>query len=209
SYNTPPTFTRPADFTVFTDSNCNYDASIAITGDVTNEADNCSTGIQATFTDVTVNGPCEGSHVITRTWSLVDNCGNAAANQVQTITVSDNTPPTFTSPADITIFTDADCNYNAGVGATGDVTNEADNCSTGIQATFTDITVNGPCEGSHVITRIWSLVDNCGNAAANQVQTITVTDNTIPTFTRPADITIFTDADCNYNAGVGATGDVT
>jgi hypothetical protein len=206
---TPPTFTRPADFTIFTDATCNYDASVAATGDVINETDNCSTGIQATFSDLTVDGPCEGSHVITRTWSLVDNCGNAAANQVQTITVSDNTPPTFTRPANITIFTDATCNFNASLAVTGDVTNEADNCSTGIQATFTDVTVSGPCEGSHVITRTWSLVDNCGNAAANQVQTITVSDNTPPTFTRPVNITIYTDAVCNYNASVAATGDVT
>jgi predicted carbohydrate-binding protein with CBM5 and CBM33 domain len=70
-----------------------------VTGDVTNEADNCSTGINATFSDVTVAGACEGSHVITRTWSLVDNCGNAALNQIQTITVNDNTAPTFTRPA--------------------------------------------------------------------------------------------------------------
>src|SRR5678815_1793763 len=182
---------------------------MSATGDVTNEEDNCSTGIQATFSDVTINGPCEGSHVITRTWSLVDNCGNAAANQVQTITVSDNTAPTFTKPANITIFTDAACSYDASVAFTGDVTNEADNCSTGLQATFTDVTVDGPCEGSHVITRTWSLVDNCGNAAANQVQTITVSDNIPPTFTRPANITIFTDAACSYDASVAITGYVT
>ena len=164
SDNTAPTFTRPADITIFTDASCNYDASTTATGDVTNEADNCSTGIQATFTDVNVAGPCQGSRVITRTWSLSDNCGNAAANQVQTITVSDNTAPTFTRPADITIFTDASCNYDASTTATGDVTNEADNCSTGIQATFTDVNVAGPCQGSRVITRTWSLSDNCGNA---------------------------------------------
>jgi 16S rRNA C967 or C1407 C5-methylase (RsmB/RsmF family) len=209
SDNTAPTFTRPANITIFTDAACSYDASVAVTGDVTNEADNCSTGIQATFTDVTVNGPCQGSHVITRTWSLVDNCGNAAANQGQTITVSDNTAPTFTRPANITIFTDGTCSYDASVAVTGDVTNEADNCSTGLQATFTDVTVDGPCEGSHVITRTWSLVDNCGNAAANQIQTITVSDNTVPTFTRPANITIFTDAACSYDASVAVTGDVT
>src|SRR5678810_514916 len=209
SDNTAPTFTRPADITIFTDANCNFDASVAITGDVTNESDNCSTGLQATFSDVTIDGPCEGSHVITRTWSLVDNCGNAALVQIQTITVSDNTAPTFTRPADITIFTDANCNYNAGVGVTGDVTNEADNCSTGINAAFSDVTVDGPCEGSHVITRTWSLVDNCGNTALDQIQTITVSDNTAPTFTRPADITIFTDANCNYNASTAVTGDVT
>src|SRR5260221_8240863 len=207
--NTAPTFTSPLNITIFTNASCGYDASVSATGDVTNEADNCSTGLQATFTDVVTAGPCEGSHVITRTWSLVDKCGNAAANHVQTITVSDNTAPTFTPPADITIYTNASCGYNASVSATGDVTNEADNCSTGLQATFTDVVTAGPCEGSHVITRTWSLVDKCGNAAANHVQTITVSDNTAPTFTPPADITIYTNASCGYNASVSATGDVT
>ncbi|WP_275126058.1 PKD domain-containing protein, partial [Zhouia amylolytica] len=83
-----PTFTAPADIEIFTDASCNYDASVAQTGDVTNEADNCSTGLNATFSDVISPGSCEGSFVITRTWSLSDNCGNDAADQVQTITVS-------------------------------------------------------------------------------------------------------------------------
>src|SRR6185436_12243304 len=207
--NTAPTFTKPADVTIFTNAGCTYDASVTATGDVTNEADNCSTGLNATFADAVANGSCQGQKIITRTWSLVDNCSNAAADQIQTITVQDNTAPTFTRPADITIFTDASCNYNAGIGVTGDVTNEADNCSTGIEATFSDVNVAGPCQGSRVITRTWSLVDNYSNAAADQIQTITVSDNTAPTFTRPADITIFTDASCNYNAGIGVTGDVT
>ncbi|WP_264521015.1 hypothetical protein [Flavobacterium sp. N1994] len=33
------------------------------------------------------NGQCAGSKIITRTWTLVDACGNAAAPQTQTITV--------------------------------------------------------------------------------------------------------------------------
>ena len=109
-----------------------------MTGDVTNEADNCSTGLQATFTDSMTDGTCPGSKIITRTWSLVDKCGNKAANQIQTITVTDNVKPTFTAPANIEIFTTANCTYDASVAMTGDVTNEADNCSTGLQATFSD-----------------------------------------------------------------------
>src|SRR6185369_10858572 len=154
---------------IFTSATCTYNADPSVTGDVTNEADNCSTGLNATYTDVTVDGPCQGSHVITRTWHLVDNCGNAAQDQVQTITVSDNTAPTFTAPANTEIFTSATCTYNADPSVTGDVTNEADNCSTGLNATYTDVTVDGPCQGSHVITRTWHLVDNCGNAAQDQV----------------------------------------
>ncbi|SDR73606.1 T9SS type A sorting domain-containing protein [Christiangramia echinicola] len=209
SDNTAPTFTAPADIEIFTDASCAYDASVSATGDVTDEADNCSTGLDATFVDDVQPGTCEGTFVITRTWSLSDNCGNPAANQVQTITVSDNTAPSFTAPADIEIFTDASCAYDASVSATGDVTDEADNCSTGLDATFVDDVQPGTCEGTFVITRTWSLSDNCGNPAANQVQTITVSDNTAPSFTAPADIEIFTDASCAYDASVSATGDVT
>ncbi len=207
--NIAPTFTAPANATIYADAQCNYDASVGITDDVTNEADNCSTGLQATFTDSVADGQCQGSHVITRTWTLVDNCGNQAAPQAQTITVLDNIAPTFTAPANVTIYADAQCNYDASVGITGDVTNEADNCSTGLQATYTDSVADGQCQGSHVITRTWTLVDNCGNQAAPQAQTITVLDNIAPTFTAPANVTIYADAQCNYDASVGITGDVT
>ena len=185
--NTAPTFTRPADITIYKDASCNADTTVGgAAGDVTNEADNCSTGLQATYSDVVTVGSCQGTYTITRTWSLVDSCGNAAANQVQTITVSDTTRPTFTAPADITIYKDASCNADTTVGgAAGDVTNEADNCSTGLQATYSDVVTVGSCQGTYTITRTWSLVDSCGNAAANQVQTITVSDNTAPNITCP------------------------
>ncbi|MDP5158663.1 MAG: Ig-like domain-containing protein, partial [Flaviramulus sp.] len=267
--NTPPTFTAPADIEIFTDATCNYDVDVAFTGDVINENDGCSSGIQATFIDsAPVTGSCQGSFVISRTWSLTDACGNSAADQVQTITITDNTPPiidtpssdltvecdgdnsadliawlnsnggatatdacssitwsndfsnlnltcgatgsglvaftatdecgnsvstsatftvvdntppTFTAPADIEIFTDATCNYDVDVAFTGDVINENDGCSSGIQATFIDSApVTGSCQGSFVISRTWSLTDACGNSAADQVQTITITDNTPP-----------------------------
>ena len=188
---TAPDFTVPGDIEIFTDADCNYDASVAITGDVTDESDNCSSDLEATFSDSIADGSCEGSYVITRTWTLTDECGNETS-KVQTITVSDNTAPEFTVPGDIEIFVDADCNYDASVAITGDVTDESDNCSTGLDATFADSIADGPCEGTYVITRTWSLVDNCGNAAADQIQVITVTDNIAPEFVEdlPADATV-------------------
>ena len=209
SDNVKPTFTAPANIEIFTSASCTYDASVAMTGDVTNEADNCSTGLQATFSDSMVDGTCEGTKIITRTWSLVDKCGNKAEDQIQTITISDNVKPTFTAPANIEIFTSASCTYDASVAMTDDVTNEADNCSTGLQATFSDSMTAGTCEGSIIITRTWSLVDKCGNKAADQIQTITISDNVKPTFTAPANIEIFTSASCTYDASVAMTGDVT
>ncbi|HUX55712.1 MAG TPA: DUF2341 domain-containing protein, partial [Bacteroidales bacterium] len=206
--NTAPTFTQPADITIYKDASCNYNAAIGITGDVTDEADNCDTSLDATFTDAVVAGGCEGEQIITRTWSLTDDCGNTTTHD-QIITVEDNIAPTFTQPADITIYTTATCTYDASVSATGDVTNEADNCATDLEATFTDMIVAGACEGTHIITRTWHLIDNCGNAAADQVQTITVSDSTSPTFTVPNDIIICRSTDCTFDKSVGVTGDVT
>ena len=203
-----PTFNAPGDITIGLDSNCSYTVPVSVTGDVINETDNCSTGIQATYQDVTDNSnPC--SIIVTRTWSLIDYCNNAAADQVQVITVNDLTPPVFTRPPDITVYTDSLCNYDAGIVVTGDVTDEHDNCSTGLEATYSDAVNPGPCEGSFVITRSWSLTDHCGNVAPIQNQTITVSDTIPPSFTRPADITIYADTNCNYNATLPVTGDVT
>jgi hypothetical protein len=188
---TVPTFTAPADITIFKDEDCEHDDSVAFTGDVTDEDDNCSNDLEATFTDQVVGGPCEGTLVITRTWVLEDDCGNTADPQIQIITVSDNTKPTFTVPADITILKDANCDHDADVSITGDVDDEADNCTTILDATFVDAVADGPCEGSLVITRTWTLVDNCGNDSI-QTQIITVSDSIDPFFPKPADMTLST-----------------
>ena len=204
---TAPTFTRPVDLTINTLADCTYDASLTTTGDVTDEADNCSTGLQATYTDVVTNGSCAGSKTIKRTWHLADACGNTT-DKVQTITVQDKIAPTFTCPIDLTIHTLANCTYDASPATTGDVTDEADNCSTGLQATYTDVVTNGSCTGSKTIKRTWHLADACGNTT-DKVQTITAEDKTAPNFTLPADITINTTADCTYDISLANTGDVT
>jgi hypothetical protein len=205
--NTAPTFTKPANITINKDANCNYNASTAMTGDVTDENDNCDNTLDATFSDVTANGSCVGEIIITRTWTLTDDCGNSTV-KVQTITITDNTAPTFTKPANITIYKDANCNFNASTAITGDVTDEDDNCDHTLNATFSDATAAGSCDGETIITRTWTLTDDCSNSTV-KVQTITVKDNTPPTFTDPADITIYKDNNCNHDASVAVTGDVT
>ena len=195
---TAPTFTVPADITVECDVDVN---DLTLTGDVTDEADNCSTNLDATFTDSVADGNCANESVITRTWSLTDECDNTTT-LVQTITVQDTTAPTFTVPADITVECDVDVND---LTLTGDVTDEADNCSTNLDATFTDSVADGNCANESVITRTWSLTDECDNTTT-LVQTITVQDTTAPTFTVPTDITVECDVDIN---DLTLTGDVT
>jgi hypothetical protein len=58
-------------------------------------ADNCTTGLTATFTDGAESGT-SCARTIIRTWSAVDACGNTGTVQ-QTITYTrDVTAPTFT-----------------------------------------------------------------------------------------------------------------
>ncbi|TBV25835.1 gliding motility-associated C-terminal domain-containing protein, partial [Meridianimaribacter sp. CL38] len=195
---TAPTFTVPADVTI----ECDQDANdLTLTGDVTDEADNCDSGLEATYSDAVADGNCANESVITRTWSLTDDCGNTAT-LVQTINVVDTTAPTFTVPADVTIECDQDAND---LTLTGDVTDEADNCDSGLEATYSDAVADGNCANESVITRTWSLTDDCGNTAT-LVQTINVVDTTAPTFTVPADVTIECDQDAN---DLTLTGDVT
>jgi PKD repeat protein len=171
--NTDPVLsTEPADVTV----QCN-----AIPAPATLTAtDNCDTQVAVTYNQVKTDGACANAYTLTRTWTATDNCGNSSSKS-QTITVVDNTPPTFTKPADVTLYVDAQCAFDASTAKTGNVTNEADNCSTGLQATYKDVITDAAC--GKVITRTWSLKDECGNAAANQVQKITVTDNIDPVLT--------------------------
>ncbi|WP_299584638.1 PKD-like domain-containing protein, partial [uncultured Sunxiuqinia sp.] len=186
---TAPTFTVPADITISKDADCNYDASVSVTGDVTDEADNCSTGLNATSNDVKTTGACEGEVIITRYWSLIDDCGNET-NHTQVITVADNVEaPTFTAPADITIYRKADCSYDASVGITGSVNDATDNCSTILDIDYSDATAAGDCGGELIITRTWTVTDDCGISTSKD-QIITVADDLEPTITCPADLTV-------------------
>ena len=193
---TAPTFTAPSALTI----NCEDDATdLALTGDVTDESDNCSVGLNATYVDVTDNtDPC--AVIITRTWTLTDDCGNTST-QDQIITVEDVTAPTFTAPSALTINCEDDATDLA---LTGDVTDESDNCSVGLNATYVDVTDNtDPC--AVIITRTWTLTDDCGNTST-QDQTITVEDVTAPTFTAPSALTINCEDDAT---DLALTGDVT
>ncbi|WP_272152204.1 hypothetical protein, partial [Tenacibaculum aiptasiae] len=54
--NTAPDFTVPANTTIYAAADCTYDASVGVTGDVTDESDNCDTSLEATFSDSVAAG---------------------------------------------------------------------------------------------------------------------------------------------------------
>jgi gliding motility-associated-like protein len=198
---TPPTFTVPLDVTL----ECGQDANdLNTTGEVVDESDNCDPTLgQATYSDVISNDdPCIGTTQIFRTWTLTDGCGNITS-EIQTITLEDTTPPEFTVPADITLECGTDPDD---LSFTGEVTDESDNCDTSIgDATYSDaISSDDPCVGAMIITRTWTLTDDCGNNTTG-IQIITLEDTTPPDFTIPADITLECDTDPN---DLTFTGDV-
>ena len=211
---TAPTFTAPADTTIFKDENCEHDASPEITGTISNVLDNCSTTFDTNYVDQDVTeryATCEGHMVIERTWTVTDECGNVSLPQTQIIAVRDSIKPTFTAPKDTTIYKDENCEYDITVANVGDVTDEADNCTSVLEASFSDsiVTPDDACKGMLVIQRTWSLVDDCGNMADDQIQTITVSDTTKPTFTAPADITLCRDENGEIAADTTVAGIVT
>ena len=116
------------------------------------------------------------------------------------ITAEDNTPPTFTAPPDIYVCRNADCTYDATPAVTGDVTDEADNCSVGLNATFSDdISGAADCDKAGIILRRWSLSDNCGNEAVDQIQKIYI--NPLPSITivPPDPLICYTGANTEFN----------
>jgi hypothetical protein len=132
--------------------------------------DDCST-VTFTPTDVEAPGSCPAEKTITRTWTATDDCGNSTTC-TQVLTVVDNTAPTLTCPADVTIG----CTDSTDPVNTGEAT-ATDNCSavSDIIITYSDNTDNldlGNCTG--YITRTWVATDECGNASPGCDQIISI-----------------------------------
>ena len=187
-----PTFTTPMDITI----QCDDDSSPMNTGEVSDTMDNCSP-LTLDFVDVIVPGPCDGTDTIQRTWTATDACGNSSSG-LQIITRIDDTAPTFTTPADVTI----DCLADTDPSSTGMPTNAMDNCSD-VTITFSDVIIPNGCPASDTIRRTWIVSDACGNAASD-LQIILRIDTIAPTFTVPVDVTI----DCQADTSQANTGTV-
>jgi len=123
---------------------------------------------------------------IIRTYTILDDLngngtwdeGEQETSCTQVIIIDDTIPPTFTVPADTTIYFKADGSYDADPEVTGWVTELSDNCKVG-EPSYED-SVEDITSCSKVITRTWSLADSCGNAADDQIQIITVADTIVP-----------------------------
>jgi hypothetical protein len=135
---------------------------------------------------VTTQGNCPNSYTIVRTWTFTDACGNTSSVS-QNITVNDTIAPVApTAPADITLSCGGD--VPAMISLTAN-----DNCSGEITVQGVDVTTQGNCPNSYIITRTWAFTDACGNTS-NSIQIITVSDDIAPSLTSTLDTEVT--ADC-------------
>ena len=126
--------------------------------------------------------------LVTRVYFVMDANGNqASCNQV--ISVNDTTPPSFTPPADISLFCSADI---TDLGITGQISNLNDNCDvTGLLVDYTDSFLPGVCPTQTRIERNWIAIDFCGNSYS-EMQVISLTSENGPT-ALCRDITVYLD----------------
>ena len=137
------------------------------------------------FSDAAPTGTCPIT--ITRTYTITDICLNVSAALTQTITIDDNTAPTFTGTlAAITLKIVTSTGLPAALDIAGLIAAGAtisDACTPLDQLTvqFSDAAPTGTCPIT--ITRTYTITDICLNVSAALTQTITIDDNTAPTFT--------------------------
>lgn len=188
----PPTIAAPADLNLTTGSgatSCGLFVSDATLGSAVAD-DNCP-GETVVRTGVPAGNMFPVGET-TITYTATDASGNTAFD-TQKVTVTDNTPPTISAPADVTLYT--------GAGATSCGVTVAD-----LDATLGTATTGDNCPGAITVARggvpagntfplgdttvSYTATDANGNSSAPVTQKVTVVDNTPPTISCPANVTI-------------------
>ena len=137
-----PTASAPSDITV----ECASDVPTQNPLDVTNISSPCNP-VVAFVSDVSDGNSCP--EVITRTYSVTDDCGNTT-NVIQTITIGDVTNPTASNPAAVNV----ECTADVPASDVTAVTDEADNCTANpVVAFVSDVSDGNTCP--EVITRTY------------------------------------------------------
>ncbi|MFY8137390.1 MAG: choice-of-anchor L domain-containing protein [Flavobacteriales bacterium] len=142
--------------------------------------DICAGEVIATFNDEIIEGNCDASYTIVRTWTAVDNCGNDVQH-VQYITVVDTNAPTF-GDSNQSYFT-FECNtpYELPQPVATDL------CS---EITYSSEQGNSWVDGCATgYSVVWTATDACGNSS-NFTQYIQIVDTTAPSIEGDAVITV-------------------
>ncbi|MEL6922583.1 MAG: hypothetical protein AAFO94_00930 [Bacteroidota bacterium] len=147
--------------------------------------DDCDGTVEVQFSEQRIDGDCDYSYTIKRSWLTQDACGNEAKH-IQTIEVRDSKAPELEGvPAD----TEVSC---LEVPAPATVT-VSDNCDATVELDFNEEKVEGDCATSYTLIRIWSATDQCGNTTEKR-QRIEVIDEVKPVL---VGVPVSTEAECD------------
>ncbi len=209
--------TKPT-LTAISNKNENVGASCSFTipnyTALTTAADNCTAMGSIVKTQSPAAGTVISGHNITQLITITANDGNGNTESTSfTITLKDVTPPIINCPGNKTANTNSDGSGNCTTTIALGTPTATDNCTTVGNFTFTakvtGIIINPVTYlfGKGTTTVVWTATDQAGNISATCNQTVTVTDNEIPTINCPANITANTSAngtgDCYTTVNVG------
>jgi HYR domain len=189
---TPPTITAPSNLFLFCVQD-QQDNQAAITDWLDNftVSDRCDSDVNVThdFDRTTINY-CTGVDLVV-TWTATDDCGNSSQTTATIVVARDQTPPLIIAPANLTLscvqdqqdnqaaITDWLDNYVVGDGCDSEVT---------VTHTFVGTTIDY-CTGND-LTIFWTARDDCGNTSRTSAVIVVVKDETAPTITAPANLTL-------------------
>ncbi len=162
--------------------------------------DNCTASASLVWTKSHLPGSTFPVGTTTVTYSVRDASNNSATCTL-TVTVVDNTPPTFTPPGAIAINSTGACSFDSDPSKTGLPSGVSDNCTLPANPiSYIDVQTNSvppACTYPFTITRTWKVTDSSGNFTTHD-QIITVRDVTPPQITSmPA--TKYVECNTNYD----------
>jgi hypothetical protein len=158
--------------------------------------DNCGGAVtyNKTSGNFDTDPDCPHSGTYTNTWTATDICGNTSSSVfTQTITITDNTAPSFTTPAG-NLNRTYECDETSNIAAAQLLEPIAvDNCGGAVTYNKSSGSFNADedCPNGGTYTNTWTTTDICGNTSSSIfTQIITITDLTPPMISCPPDMTI-------------------
>ena len=148
---------------------------------------------------------CTGTYLVDRTWTFVDDCGNATDVQ-QTLSIFDDVAPAVLAGE---MFLELSCEEYSDENAPENILIDVeDACGSEVIISFFDTPFSGGCvQPVGMYMRTYTFEDDCGNANMF-TQFIELYDTTPPVIdmTCPADTVLAADADCAADLSVDALG---
>ncbi len=184
-----PTFTAPADVTL----ECYQVQDLALSGNVSNVADNCMASPIVSKIDTYQAGVCPIVNTISRAWTVSDACGNMLT-KTQTITSKDTKKPYISGvPSNLTLECGTPIPFPKVI--VTDSCSNVNKISVTIDSIITPFSI---CPDVKAISRTWTATDECGNSSTKSY-TITINDTQAPVFAYPlTDITVSSNpGDCD------------